>query len=162
MMLNKRPETCKYDLSSLKDILCGAAPLSRELQNDVAAQLKVNIIQGWGMTETVCGGILTPGGSKDDTGSVGVLLPNMEAKLIDNDGNESKERGELLVRGPNVFCGYWKNEVATKESIDGEGWFRTGDVAVVNKEGYFWIVDRKKVGLPENQPRIVRIGLIWL
>jgi 4-coumarate--CoA ligase len=144
-MLNKRPNTRKYDLSSLESILCGAAPLSRELQNEVAARFKVDIIQGWGMTEVVCGGLMNPGGSKDDTGSVGVLLPNMEAKLIDDDGNESCERGELLVRGPNVFLRYWKNDSATKESIGRDGWFTTGDVVIVNKKGKFWIIDRKKV-----------------
>ena len=146
-MLNKRPEVHKYDLSSVTDIVCGAAPLSPELQKEVGARLGVNILQGWGMTELVCSGIMNPAGSIDDAGSVGVLLPNMEAKLIDDDGNESSKCGELLVRGPNVCLGYWKNEAATKEAIDSEGWFKTGDVAIINEKGYFWIVDRKKVHL---------------
>lgn len=136
-----------YDLSSMKEILSGAAPLSRELQNNVAAKLKANIQQAYGMTELVCVGLMFPGPIQDNTGSVGVLLPNMEAKLIDDEGNESEERGELFVRGPNVCMGYWRNEAATNELICDEAWLRTGDVAVVNEHGYFWIVDRKKVCL---------------
>jgi 4-coumarate--CoA ligase len=81
------------------------------------------------------------------TGSVGVLDPNMECLLLDDDGKEVAigEPGEIFVRGPNVCVGYWKNEEATKESLSSDGWLKTGDVAVVDKEGRYWIVDRKKV-----------------
>jgi 4-coumarate--CoA ligase len=65
VMLSKRPETAKYDLSSVTDVLCGAAPLSRELQNDVAKRFKVQINQGWGMTEVTCGALHVPGGTND-------------------------------------------------------------------------------------------------
>ena len=146
VMLSKRPETAKYDISSVTDVLCGAAPLSKELQNDVSKRFDLQINQGWGMTEVTCGALHVPGGVNDSTGSVGQLDPNSECKLLDDDGNEVKvgEPGEMYIRGPQVCLRYWKNEKATEESISPDKWLRTGDVAVCDKRGYFWIVDRKK------------------
>lgn len=66
VMLSKRPETAKYDLSSVTDILCGAAPLSKELQNEIRKKLGCEILQGWGMTEVTCGAIHVPGGTTDE------------------------------------------------------------------------------------------------
>lgn len=146
VMLSKRPETARYDISSLEHIFCGAAPLSSELQNEVSNRFNLVICQGWGMTETTCAGIIMPGRAKDDTGSIGYLLPNTEAKLIDDDGKEvttEGKPGELWVRGPQMLLGYWRNEQATKESKTDDGWFKTGDVAVC-RDGKWWIVDRKK------------------
>ncbi|PGH11413.1 hypothetical protein AJ79_04914 [Helicocarpus griseus UAMH5409] len=145
VMLNKRPETTKYDLTSVTDVLCGAAPLSSELQNKVAGRFNLQINQGWGMTETVCGAHHVPGGTKDDSGSVGQLFPNCECKLLDDNGNEVApgQPGEMYIRGPQVCMGYWKNKKATKEALSPDGWLRTGDVAIV-RDGWFWIVDRKK------------------
>jgi len=147
VMLSKRPETSKYDISSVTDVLCGAAPLSKELQNDVSNRFGMQINQGWGMTEVTCGALHVPGGVNDDTGSVGQLDPNTELRLLDDEGNEVAvgEPGEMYIRGPQVCLRYWKNEQATAESIDADGWLKTGDVAVCDKRGYFWIVDRKKV-----------------
>ncbi|KAK1623980.1 4-coumarate-CoA ligase [Colletotrichum phormii] len=145
VMLSKRPETARYDLSSVKDMLCGAAPLSRELQNECQRRFSVQINQGWGMTEVTCGGVMVPGGIKDDNGSVGRLVPNCDCKLVDDEGKEVGfgKPGELCIRGPNICLGYWRNEVATKETLV-DGWLKTGDIAVCNKDGYLWIVDRKK------------------
>lgn len=148
VMLAKRAETSQFDISSVQDVLCGAAPLSKELQNNCAARFGFNIVQGWGMTEVTCGAIHMPGGRRaDDSGGVGELDPNCECKLLDDDGKEVGvgEPGEMYIRGPNVCLGYWKNDDATKESISADKWLRTGDVAVVNDAGSFWIVDRKKV-----------------
>lgn len=146
VMVAKRPETKDYDLSSVRDVLCGAAPLSKDLQNECTRRFGWNIQQGWGMTEVTCGGISSAGSEADETGSIGHLLPNSECKLIDDEGNEVKpgEPGELYLRGPQTCLGYWRNEVATKETLLPGGWLRTGDVAVCNEEGKFWIVDRKK------------------
>jgi len=146
VMLSKRPETAKYDLSSLRHITCGAAPLSSQLQNDVSNRFNLVVAQGWGMTETTCAGIMIPGRMNDRTGSIGYLMPNTDAMLVDDDGNEvtkEGEPGELWLRGPQIMLKYWRNEAATRESITEDGWFKTGDVAVVRKE-MFWIVDRKK------------------
>lgn len=148
VMLGRRPETKNYDLSSLKYVMCGAAPLAKDLQNEVSQWFKLSITQGWGMTETMCAALHVPGGALDDSGGVGYLDPNTEAKLVDDDGREVTEvgmPGELYVRDPQMCMGYWRNEKATAETLDGERWLRTGDVAKVDEKGWFWIVDRKKV-----------------
>ncbi|OQO14039.1 hypothetical protein B0A48_00915 [Cryoendolithus antarcticus] len=146
VMLAKRPETQKYDLSSLINVLCGAAPLSKELQNEVSEKCNLKVVQTWGMTEVTCSCLHVPGHRDDRSGSVGFIDPNSEMKLIDEEGKEvgPGERGEIHVRGPNVCIGYWRNEKATKETFDDEGFLRTGDVAVRDEKGWFWIVDRKK------------------
>jgi 4-coumarate--CoA ligase len=146
VMLAKRPETEKYDLSSLQNILCGAAPLSKELQNEVSDRFKLKVVQTWGMTEVTCSSLHVPGGRDDRSGSVGMIDPNAEMRLIDDDGQEAKpgERGEIHVRGPNICLGYWKNDRATQETFDSDGFLKTGDVAIRNEEGWYWIVDRKK------------------
>ncbi|OIW26049.1 4-coumarate-CoA ligase [Coniochaeta ligniaria NRRL 30616] len=146
VMLSKRPETGRFDLSSVRDVLCGAAPLSRELQNECQRRFGMQINQGWGMTEVTCGALHVPGGVRDDSGSVGRLDPNCECMLVDEEGREVRtgEPGEMVVRGPNVCLRYWRNEEATRECLSEDGWLRTGDIAVCNEEGYFWIVDRKK------------------
>jgi long-subunit acyl-CoA synthetase (AMP-forming) len=75
------------------------------------------------------------------------LISNSDCKLLDDDGNEvgDGEPGELWVRGPQICKGYWRNEEATREALQG-GWLKTGDVAICRK-GWYWIVDRKKVWL---------------
>ncbi|KAF2638750.1 acetyl-CoA synthetase-like protein [Massarina eburnea CBS 473.64] len=145
IMLSKRAETKKYDLSSITDILCGSAPLSKELQTEISKKLDCEIVQGWGMTEVTCGAIHVPGGTLDDSGSVGQLDPNCECKLLDDEGNEvpDGQPGELYVRGPNICLGYWRNPQATKETLSPDGWLRSGDIAVC-RNSWFWIVDRKK------------------
>lgn len=149
IMLDKRPETKDFDLSSVKEIVCGAAPIPLELQTRLSQRFGFKFTIGWGMTELTCTGTSVPGGMLERTGSVGFLLPNTEAKLLDEAGYEvaTGERGEIWIKGPNVCLGYWKNPAATKELFDDEGWLKTGDVAVKNAEGLFWIVDRKKVCL---------------
>ncbi|KAL7956986.1 acetyl-CoA synthetase-like protein [Trichoderma compactum] len=147
VMLAKRPETARYDLSSVRHVACGAAPLSRELQVLCETKLSLRVTQGYGMTELTCTGISFAEGLEGDSGgSVGRLLPNCECKLLDDDGKEVGvgTPGELFIRGPNVCLGYWRNEAATRESLDKEGWFRTGDIAVCDSQGMFAIVDRKK------------------
>ena len=148
VMMSKNPATANYDLSSIKQIFSGAAPLSKSLQNECRSRFNLCIGQGWGMTEMVCGGLVVPEGIEDSTGSVGTLMPNNEVKMCDESGKEvaTGERGEILLRGPSVCLGYWKNEKATRETILEGGWLRTGDVAVSDDRAWFWIVDRLKVG----------------
>lgn len=146
VMLAKRPETKDYDLSSLQNILCGAAPLSKELQNEVSAKCDLKVVQTWGMTEVTCSCLHVPGGRDDRSGSVGYIDPNATIKLVDDAGKEvdSGERGEIHVKGPNICMGYWRNEEATKETFDEDGFLKTGDVAIKDENGWYWIVDRKK------------------
>lgn len=105
------------------------------------------------MTETSPATHLLP--AKDclrKIGSIGILLPNLEARLVANDENdiadaapgERGERGELWVRGPTVMKGCLNNPIATANSITTDGWFKTGDIAARDEEGYYMIVDRKK------------------
>ncbi|KAK5135216.1 hypothetical protein LTR08_005465 [Meristemomyces frigidus] len=145
LMMNKRPETADYDLTSLEGILCGAAPLSKELQNSVSRRLNVEVKQGWGMTEMTCGSFLEDGEASNN-GTVGKLMANHECKVLDDDGRAVgyDTPGEMYLRAPNVCMGYFKNDAATKAAISSDGWLRTGDVVVVSKEGLFWVVDRKK------------------
>ncbi|KAL8799737.1 MAG: hypothetical protein Q9182_005680 [Xanthomendoza sp. 2 TL-2023] len=146
VLLAKRPETSKYDLKSLRDITCGAAPLSAELEHEVSRMLNVPIHQGWGMTEATCGGSSTLATGHTSAGSVGVLYPNLQGRLVADDGQEvgEGEPGELWLSGPTISLGYWKNDKATKDTITHEGWLKTGDVAVLRDERLY-IVDRKKV-----------------
>lgn len=146
VMLSKRPEVSKYDLSSIEYILCGAAPLSKDVQNDVMKRLGCVIVQGWGMTETTALAIIIPGSKVDFTGSIGMCVPNTEAKLINETGQEiagNETAGELLVRGPQIMKEYWGNVKATKESLDDGNWLHTGDIAIRRGDN-FWIVDRIK------------------
>ncbi|KAI9679141.1 MAG: hypothetical protein M1822_007351 [Bathelium mastoideum] len=146
VMLAKHPETKNFDISSLQNVLCGAAPLSKELQNEVSDRFNLKVVQTWGMTEVTCSCLHVPGGRDDRSGSVGLIDPNSEMKLLDDEGKEvvSGQRGEIHVRGPNVCLGYWKNEEATRNTFDSEGFLSSGDIAIRSDEGWYRIVDRKK------------------
>ena len=151
--LAKHPIVSKFDLSSLRNVLCGAAPLGREVQKQFIQRMRsnrgrdieFNMTQGWGMTEVTCALLGWPYGVHDETGGVGQLNPNCLAKLVDENGEELgvEEEGELLVQGPIVMKGYLDNPEATRDAFDGP-WLKTGDVAKVTKDGVFFIVDRKK------------------
>tara|TARA_R110002060_G_scaffold40830_2_gene52198 strand:+ start:195 stop:482 length:288 start_codon:yes stop_codon:yes gene_type:complete len=91
---------------------------------------------------------MVPRGAKDDTGSVGALFPSTECKLLDDNGSEvleSGKPGEVYIRGPQVCLGYLKNEHATREIIDQDGWLKTGDIMIRDQRGFLKVVDRKKV-----------------
>lgn len=148
LALAKHPLVDKYDLSNLKLILSGAAPLSSEVSTACAERLGCVIKQGYGLTET---SPVTHLDSDDPAkikfGTIGHLVPNTEGKIAEiGSGNElgSNQEGELWIRGPQVMKGYLNNPKATARVIDKENWFHTGDVAVVDEEGYFRIVDRVK------------------
>jgi len=146
------PATNKYDLKSLQVLLSGAAPLSDSLIRAVHNKLKsvganTIVLQGYGLTEMSPVTHILPGdASLSKAGSVGILLPNLEARLIGDDGTSAKpgETGELWLRGPTVMKGYLNNPTATNESITADGWYKTGDVCSRDAEGYFTIVDRIK------------------
>jgi len=140
----------QYDLSSVEQVSCGAAPLGRE----VCAELEklwppgqINVKQAWGMTEITCSAVGWRPHEFSGSFSVGELNANVEAKIVDEEGNEVKrgERGEVWVRGPNVMKGYWRRSGTTRETLTSDGWLKTGDVTYVDKDGHFFIIDRKKV-----------------
>jgi acyl-CoA synthetase (AMP-forming)/AMP-acid ligase II len=146
LALAKHPLVDKYDLSSLKLVLSGAAPLGAELEQACQERLGCPVVQGYGMTETSPVSHTAPQG-KHKPGTIGPVLANMECRIVDPESGEDAEqgeRGELWMRGPNIMKGYLNNEEATRETIVEDGWLRTGDVAIVDEDGYFAIVDRVK------------------
>jgi len=146
LALAKHPAVDQFDLSSLRFVMSGAAPLSAELSEAAAGRLGCTVMQGYGMTETSPVTHVSPL-ERNKPGTVGVLLPNTEARIVDLDTERDAEpggRGELCVRGPQVMKGYLNNQAATDAMMDREGWLHTGDVAIVDDEGYYTIVDRVK------------------
>jgi len=157
VMLSKRPEVANFDLSSVKEMLCGAAPLGRELQHEVERKFGIRVTQGWGLSETTCAVTGVPTECQPPQGSIGVLMPHSEVMLVDDGGKEIHDRGargELYVKGPQIAKGYWRNAEATEDTFGG-GWLKTGDVGVVDAEGWMWIVDRKKVRLSYHERSLV-------
>ena len=148
LALAKHPLVDKYDLSCLDGIFSGAAPLGAELEKAVADRLGCRVGQGYGMTETspVTHAVPFEEGA-ERPGTIGPAIPNMECRIVDPETGEDAEeggRGELWMRGPNIMKGYLNNEQATKDTIDADGWLHTGDVAIVDSDGYFSIVERVK------------------
>ncbi|KAJ3105153.1 putative fatty-acid--CoA ligase FadD10 [Phlyctochytrium planicorne] len=144
--LAKHPIVDKFNLSALKIVFSGAAPLGKELSAEVANRLKVKVFQGYGMTELSPIATMATSNLNAD-GGVGYLVPNMEARLVSPTTGEDVgvgQEGELWLRGPNVMKGYHKNEAATTSTITSDGWLKTGDVAVVDSKGIYYIVDRIK------------------
>ena len=117
---------------------------------DTAAKWKKGtgnvIVQGYGLSETSPVASANPMGLDEFPGDIGLPFPGTEMIILDEEGNEVPvgERGEISVRGPQVMKGYWKRPDATKEAMTSDGYFRTGDIGVMDEEGYFKIVDRKK------------------
>jgi acyl-CoA synthetase (AMP-forming)/AMP-acid ligase II len=157
--LAKHPLVNNYDLSSLRAILSGAAPLDEDLGHAVADRIGCRVVQGYGMTELSPVSHCTPldggkrlVGSVASIGAAGWTAANSASKLIDpTTGDEIgipdtglSEAGELWFKGPNVMAGYLGNEKATRETIDDDGWLRTGDMARVDSSGCVYIVDRLK------------------
>ena len=146
--LAKHPLVERYDLSSLRLVNSGAAPLDEDVQNAAARRLGAMVTQGYGMTETSVAIASTP----DQTefvrpGASGLLLPNMQAKIVDPASGALRgpnENGEICVRGPNVMRGYLNSPQATAETLDADGWLRTGDIGHIDDDGYFYVVDRVK------------------
>jgi acyl-CoA synthetase (AMP-forming)/AMP-acid ligase II len=157
--LAKHPLVDEHDLSSLRGIMSGAAPLDEELGHAVANRLGCAVVQGYGMSELSPVSHVTPfDGGQNFVGTVAPLsssgwtVPNAESKIVDpGTGAEIvpptqglSETGELWFRGPNVMAGYLNNEEATRDTIDDDGFLHTGDLAQVDSNGCVYIVDRLK------------------
>ena len=142
----KSPLVKNYDLSSVESTGCGAAPLGREptVDYEKVFKNKFQLRQGWGMTELTCSAMGWDPTWSADSSAVGELNPNMEGLIVDEKGTSVKvgERGELMIRGPNVMKGYWKKPDATKETMTADGWLKTGDIAYREDNGLIHIVDR--------------------
>lgn len=147
LALAKHPIVAKYDLSSLKTILSGAAPLGTEVQTECAARLKCVVKQGWGMTELSPVATVSEESNDANDGSAGLLLPLTEAKILDPVTRavlKPTETGELAIRGPQVMKGYFNNKAATDDIMLDDGFMRTGDIAYFDSRERLFVVDRCK------------------
>jgi len=143
--LAKHPAVEQVDVSSLRRIFCGAAPLGGEPGEEAASRIDCPIVQGYGMTELSPISHATVG-DHYKTGSSGYTAPNTEVRIVDDEGNDlgPGEPGEMLIRGPQVMKGYLSNAEATAETLDSDGWLHTGDVARIDADDHMFIVDRVK------------------
>ncbi len=146
LALAKHPAVDGYDLSSLKQVFSGAAPLGGEIALEASARIGCEVVQGYGMTELSPVSHTTPPGMFK-SGSSGVTVSNTESRIVDPETGEDQPvggTGELWVRGPQVMKGYLNNAEATEATIDADGWLHTGDVAVIDEDGHMTVVDRVK------------------
>ncbi|KAH6671047.1 hypothetical protein B0J14DRAFT_544006 [Halenospora varia] len=147
LLLGKHPIVSNYDLSSVRMLNSGAAPLTKDLVDAVWKRLKIPIKQGYGLSETSPTTHVQRWEDWQTTiGSVGRLLPNQTAKYMSADEKEvpAGETGELWIKGPNIFMGYLNNPAGTKNALTEDNYFKTGDVGYQDKEGNFYITDRVK------------------
>ncbi|MGK2931852.1 MAG: long-chain-fatty-acid--CoA ligase [Solirubrobacterales bacterium] len=140
------PDKDKYDISSLRLCVSGGAALPGEILKAFEEEFGSPIIEGYGLSETSPVATFGRLDMEQKPGTIGVPIEDVEVRLIDDDGNVVGvgEKGELQVKGPNVMKGYWNMPEETANAIDPDGWFSTGDVATVDEDGYYSIVDRKK------------------
>ena len=146
LALAKHPLVDSYDLSSLRQIFSGAAPLSAELALEAGARVGCEVVQGYGMTEMSPVSHLTPPG-QFKAGTCGVTVPNAECRIVDPVTGADQPvdgEGELWVRGPMVMKGYLNNPEATALTVDADGWLHTGDIGAIDADGHMTIVDRVK------------------
>jgi long-chain acyl-CoA synthetase len=132
-------------MASVRLGVSGAAALDPELRRAIAARYGLVLAEGYGLTEAspaVTSGV----GHQAPDGSIGVPLPGLLVRLIDRFGEDALvgDPGEIWVKGPNVFRGYWDDPDATRTVVTEDGWLRTGDLAVVDDDGFLWLVDRAK------------------
>lgn len=139
------PGADQYDLSSVRLAISGAAPIAPDVVKGFRNMFGIDVDEGYGLTETsptLTSNRMMP---RSKIGSVGAPLPGVELRIVDETGDDVElgDTGEIVVRGPNVFKGYWQQPAET-ERVFTEGWFHTGDIAVQDEEGYIYLVDRKR------------------
>ena len=142
------PNIDRTPMTSIKGCFSGSAPLPVEVIRDFENRTGAVIVEGYGLTESSPVTHINPfAGGKRKVGSIGLPIPDTECRIVDlNDGQTELpvgESGELMLKGPQVMKGYWNNPDATAETLT-DGWLHTGDIALMDEEGYFFIVDRKK------------------
>ncbi len=144
--LMAHPQFKKVDFSRLKGTNSGGTALVSAVAERWKNMTGCTVVEGYGLTETSPVVCANPHGEHSRLGTVGLPVPGTTLKVIDDEGNALPlgERGELCVKGPQVMKGYWQRPEATAEVLDEEGWLRTGDIAVIDQDGFVSIVDRKK------------------
>lgn len=145
--LMQQKEISKYDLTCVSYCISGSSPMPVEQMKKFAKLTKANIIEGFGLSEASPVTHLNPIDGMHKSGSIGVPFPDTEARIVDMElGSVSLPAGkigELVIRGPQVMRGYWNRPDETASTLR-NGWLYTGDIATMDEEGYFYIVDRKK------------------
>lgn len=140
------PAFRELDFSSLRLTLGGGMAVQRAVAEKWKALTGVTLVEAYGLTETSPAACINPLDLKDYNGSIGLPIPSTECSIRDDDGNELPvgEPGELCIRGPQVMRGYWDQPEETENAFTADGFIRTGDIARMDENGYFYIVDRKK------------------
>jgi long-chain acyl-CoA synthetase len=143
--LASQPGVSPSSFASVRSAVSGAAKLTPEVRADVAERLGLDLSEGYGLTET-SPVVASASGTDAPPGSIGPVLPGVELRVVDADGTDALigDSGELWVRGPNVFSGYWRDPDATAAALTPDGWLRTGDIGVVDDDGFVYLVDRAK------------------
>ena len=134
-----------WPFKSVRFAVSGAAPLTQEIKDRFEQKIGVPILEGYGLTET--SPVVSVNTEElQKIKSVGPAIPAVNTIVLDDDGNEvpRNHEGELCIKGPNVFRGYWGNETATRDAFTEDGWFKTGDIVEVDDDGFIFIKDRKK------------------
>lgn len=143
------PNVRDYNLRSVQACISGSAPLPLEIQERFEAITHGRVVEGYGLSEAAPVTHCNPIGGTRRGGSIGIPLPDVEARLVDLESGEdvpfdNEQRGELLVRGPQIMQGYWQRPDETAIARTSDGWLHTGDICRADPDGYFYVVDRKK------------------
>jgi long-chain acyl-CoA synthetase len=145
--INNHPELDKFDVSSIRACISGAAPLHVAVQQKFQQLTGGRLVEGYGLSEATPVTHANPIFGENRIGTIGLPFPSTDAKIVDADTGERDlapgEVGELVVRGPQVMKGYWRMPTETANTLR-RGWLHTGDLAQMDEDGYFEIVDRKK------------------
>ena len=143
----EHPDIGRTDLTSIKGCFSGSAPLPVEVIHEFEKKTGATIVEGYGLTESCPVTHVNPFKGQRKIGSIGLPIPDTLCRIVDLKNSETDmpvgESGELLIKGPQIMKGYWKRPDATAESLT-DGWLHTGDIAQMDEDGYFYIVDRKK------------------
>lgn len=151
--INHHPLATEFDMSSVQVCLSGAAPLPREVQGAFQELTGCTLVEAYGLTEASPATHVNPL-SRSKTGSIGIPFPDTDARIVDTETGEQEmevgDMGELVIQGPQVMRGYWRHPTETANVLREHAslapglWLHTGDIARMDEEGYFQIVDRKK------------------
>jgi long-chain acyl-CoA synthetase len=140
------PQADRTDASALEVCISGGAAMPVEVMRAFEAKFGCQVLEGYGLSETSPVASFNRRDRERKPGSIGLPIDGVEMRLLDEVGNAALqgEIGEIAIRGHNVMKGYWRRPDATAEALTPDGWFKTGDMATVDEDGYFFIVDRKK------------------
>ena len=144
--VNNFPDIAKFDISSIKACVSGGAPLPLKVSQEFESITGGKLVEGYGLSETSPVTHANPLSGQRKEGSIGVPIPNTDSKVVDPTSKEELpvgEVGEIAVKGPQVMQGYWELQEET-QAVLRDGWLFTGDMAKMDEDGYFYIVDRKK------------------